>query len=70
MVLYGITLVPLDKELRALRALRYLEFLTQEAKPIGEIIIDAQNGFNKLSRFEMLWNVRHTWPEGARFAFN
>ncbi len=28
------------------------------------------NGFNKLSRYAMLWTARHRWPKGARFAFN
>ena len=36
----------------------------------GTTLSDAQNGFNKLSRLEMLWNVCHHWPEGARFVFN
>ena len=52
------------------RALEVLEFLTQEADPSGTTLIDARNGFNKLSRLAMLWTVRHCWPDGARFAFN
>ena len=52
------------------RALGALEFLTQEAEPSGTTLIDARNGFNKLSRLAMLWTVRHRWPTGARFAFN
>ena len=31
------------------------------------MLVDAHNGFNELSRLEMLWNVRHLWPAGARF---
>ena len=34
------------------------------------MLTDARNGFNKLSRLAMLWNVRHRWPAGARFVFN
>ena len=53
-----------------LRALEALEFLTQEAEPIGTLLVDARNGFNELSRFAMLWTVQHRWPAGARFEFN
>ena len=41
------------------RALGALEFLTQEAEPSRTTLVDARNGFNKLSRLKMLWNVRH-----------
>ena len=34
------------------------------------MLVDACNGFNKLSRLSMLWTVRHRWPVGARFTFN
>ena len=39
------------------RALEALEFLTQEAEPSGTTLVDARNGFNDLSRLEMLWTV-------------
>ena len=52
------------------RALEALDFLTQEAEPSGTTLVDARNGFNELSRLEMLWTVRHRWTAGARFAFN
>ena len=51
-------------------ALGALEFLTQEAEPSSATLIDSRNGFNELSRLEMLWTVRHLWPVGARFTFN
>ena len=51
-------------------ALEALEFLTQEAEPSGTTLVDARNGFNKVSRLAMLWTVRHHWLAGARFAFN
>ena len=44
--------------------------LTQDAEPGGKTIVDSCNGFNELIRLEMLWTVRHRWPEGTRFAFN
>ena len=53
-----------------LRTLGALEFLTQEAEPSGTSLVDAHNGFNKLSRLTMLWTVRHRWIAGVRFAFN
>ena len=34
------------------------------------MLVDACNGFNDMSRLEMLCNVRYHWPRGARFAFN
>ena len=52
------------------RELRALEFLTQDAEPNGNTLVDDRNGFNEMSRLVMLWNVRHHWPAGARFAFN
>ena len=30
----------------------------------------ARNGFGELSRIAMLWEVRHRWPTGSRFAHN
>ena len=54
----------------AQRALGDLEFLTQEAETSGTTLVDARKGFNKLSRLAILWNVRHRWPAGERFAFN
>ena len=53
-----------------LRALGALELLTQEAEPSGTTLVDARNGFNKLSRLVILWTVQHRWLAGARFAFN
>ena len=52
------------------RELGALELLTQDAEPSGTTLVDARNGFNKLSRLAMLWTVRHRWPAGVRFAFN
>lgn len=36
----------------------------------GACLVDANNGFNMLLRYPMLWNVRHRWAKGSRFAFN
>ena len=47
-----------------------LEFLIQDADPSGTTLIDAWNGFNKLSRLAMLWTVHHWCPAGVRFEFN
>ena len=52
------------------RSLEALEFLNQDAEPIGTTLVDAHNDSNELSRLAMLWTVRHRWPAGARFAFN
>ena len=34
------------------------------------LMMDATNGFNELSRKEMLWTVQHRWAAAARFTFN
>ena len=52
------------------RELGSLEFLNQESEPLGTTLVDAHNGFNKMSRLAMLWTVRHRCLAGARFAFN
>ena len=44
--------------------------MTQEEEPSRTILGDACKGFNELSRFVMLWTVRHRWSAGARFLFN
>ncbi len=36
----------------------------------GSVLIDANNGFNKLNRYLMLWNVAHRWNQVSRVAFN
>jgi hypothetical protein len=38
--------------------------------PEGLTLVDARNGFNKQSRYAMLWTARHCWLKDARFAFN
>ena len=53
-----------------LRALGSIDFLTQDANPSGTTLVDARNGFNKMSRLEMLWTVCHCWLAGARSVFN
>ena len=35
-----------------------------------ELLLDAKNGFNKLSRKAAFWTNRHRWPAGAWYAFN
>jgi hypothetical protein len=49
-----------------------LEELQEDSEdgPEGLTIVDARNGFNELSRYAMLWTVRHRWPKGAGFSFN
>ena len=34
------------------------------------LLVDAANGFNNLSRYGMLWTVRHRCPKMSRFMFN
>eukprot|EP00804_Cyclotella_cryptica_P017895 CCRYP_001275-RA/>CCRYP_001275-RA protein AED:0.09 eAED:0.08 QI:0/-1/0/1/-1/1/1/0/754 len=38
--------------------------------PFVLTLADADNGFNNLNRQNMLWEVRHRWARGSRFAFN
>ncbi len=38
--------------------------------PTVLLLADADNGFNNLSRYAMLWEARHRWPSGSRFAYN
>ena len=52
------------------RSLSSLEFLTQDAEPSRTKLVDARNGFNKLSCLVILWTMWHRWTAGARFAFN
>ena len=33
-------------------------------------LIDASNGFNELSRYHMLWTIKHLWPKASLFTFN
>ena len=34
------------------------------------LLVDAANGFNNLSRYSMLWTVRHRCPRLATYLFN
>ena len=34
------------------------------------LLVDAANGFNSLSRYSMLWTVRHRCPRLSRLSFN
>eukprot|EP00957_Ditylum_brightwellii_P074597 5668379-Ditylum_brightwellii.AAC.1 len=36
----------------------------------GILLMDAKNAFNQINRRVMLWEVRHLWAAGSRFAFN
>ena len=53
-----------------LRALGDVEFLTKKAEPSSKTLVDAHNGFNKLSRLVILWNLQHCLPVGGGFEFN
>ena len=41
-----------------------------EQTGIGGLLVDADNGFNNMCRYAMLWTIRHLWPRAARFCFN
>ena len=34
------------------------------------LLVDAANGFNNLSRYGMLWTVRHRWRKLSKFTFD
>jgi len=42
----------------------------KEGTGFGTMLVDANNSFNKLSRYVMLWHCRHAWPHASHFAFN
>ncbi|KAL7476498.1 hypothetical protein ACHAW6_002356, partial [Cyclotella cf. meneghiniana] len=49
--------------------------LTQEptkdtTDPTVLTLADADNGFQNLGRYSLLWEVQHRWRGGARFAYN
>ena len=31
------------------------------------LLVDANNAFNEIKQFRILWTVRHLWPSGDRF---
>ena len=45
-------------------------FLMKESYLGRTTLIDARNGFNKLSLLVMLWTVWHRWPVGESSTFN
>ncbi|KAL7516982.1 hypothetical protein ACHAWF_000094, partial [Thalassiosira exigua] len=36
----------------------------------GVVLGDADNGFNQINRYLMLWTAFNIWERGSRFAFN
>jgi hypothetical protein len=46
------------------------EVVADPDNPRCQVLGDARNGFQELSRKGMLWTVRHRWPGGSRMAFN
>ncbi|KAL7540686.1 hypothetical protein ACHAWF_006753 [Thalassiosira exigua] len=36
----------------------------------GVVLVDADNGFNRIHQYLMLWTVFNIWERGNRFAFN
>ena len=55
-----------DEGERGEGGLKSTGILTQDAEPGGTTLVDARNGFNDMSRLEMLWTVRHLWPGGGQ----
>ena len=53
-----------------LRELEATGFLNWGADPSGITLVDARNGFNEMSRLEILQTVWHRWLAGAMFVFN
>ena len=50
-----------------IRAMKAIEFLTQEEEPSGTTLVDARNRFEELSRLAILWTVRYRCPVGQVF---
>eukprot|EP00957_Ditylum_brightwellii_P210907 15365540-Ditylum_brightwellii.AAC.2 len=42
----------------------------REEENWGILLVDAKNAFNQIDCRVMLWEVRHLWSAGLRFAFN
>eukprot|EP00957_Ditylum_brightwellii_P021323 1608035-Ditylum_brightwellii.AAC.1 len=42
----------------------------REEENWGILLMNAKNAFNQINRRVMLWEVRHLWATGSRFAFN
>ena len=60
-----------DVDAEIQRALEAADDLENEAsKEEVLLLVDAANGFNNLSRYGMLWTVRHRCAKLSRFAFN
>ena len=53
-----------------LRALVSTGLLTRELDPSGTTLVNARNGFNKLSRLVIMWTVQHIWTLDTRFVLN
>ena len=45
-------------------------WIPQEELPGGTTLVDARNGFNELSRLEMMCTVHHRWTVGTHFTLN
>ena len=41
-----------------------------QLETITTTLLDASNGFNELSRYHMLYTIKHLWPKASRFKFN
>ena len=59
-----------SKEGGGLLSLEATGILTRDEEPGVTTLVDARNGFNKMSLLRMIWTVHHRFPEGSRFTFN
>jgi len=44
--------------------------VVKSGQPYATLLVDAHNGFSKLSCKVVMWTICHRWPSSCQFAFN